>query len=343
MARKHLNILVAGGFDPEDQGALEKPTDDFIAFGRALGEEIIKQKHNLINGCQTELDQLIAEAAHNHLKGTREPSNEKERIVSYVLQGQEPVHNFGSIIQSDVPDWDIGGLEPDPPEVIQNADVVVLLGGFYGTFRAANWARLDRKPLLPFASFGGAAKEVHKVESGRFASTYAGKISRLEYDQVLRSLSNDWKDLAFKTVSLAEKMVTTRDVFVVMSFKESPQYKDLYTSIQRVCKGFDYEAKRVDESNLLKRIIPEITRQVRQSAFVIADVTEQKANVFYELGFADGIGKEVILVAQKGTEVPFDITDVPVLFWDSFADFEEELKKRVEHIGRWQGRAYPNY
>ncbi len=121
----------------------------------------------------------------------------------------------------------------------------------------------------------------------------------------------------------------------IMSFAESPQFKDLYTSIQRVCLKFDYDAKRVDESNLLKRIIPEITRQVRQSAFVIADVTEYKPNVFYELGFADGVGKEVILVAKKSTELPFDITDVPVLFWDSFADFEEELEKKVKQIGQW--------
>ena len=123
-----------------------------------------------------------------------------------------------------------------------------------------------------------------------------------------------------------------------MSFATNPQYKDLYAAIQRVCHDLDYEAKRVDEANLFKRIVPEITRQVRQSAFVVADVTEQKANVFYELGFADGIGKEVILVAQKGSDLPFDINDVPVLFWESFTDFEKEFRKRVEQIGRWQGR-----
>ncbi len=42
---------------------------------------------------------------------------------------------------------------------------------------------------------------------------------------------------------------------------------------------------------------------------------------------------------MKGTDLPFDINDVPVLFWESFADFETELKKRVEQIGKWQGRA----
>ncbi len=54
MAKKNLNVLVAGGFDPQDQGALEKPTEDFIAFGCALGQEIIEQEHKFINGCRTE-------------------------------------------------------------------------------------------------------------------------------------------------------------------------------------------------------------------------------------------------------------------------------------------------
>ena len=245
--------------------ALDKPADDFKAFGRCLGKEIIDQGHNLLTGCQTELDKLVAEAAQEHLKRLNESKDEAQRIVGYVMQGQRPIHQVGTVIQSDVPDWDIGGLHPTPPEVVKNADAVILLGGFFGTFKAANWARLDHKPILPFASFGGAAKEVYKVESGRFDAVYAGNIDRLEYERVLKSFSSDWNDLAAKAVSLAEKMVSTRSVFVIMSFAASPQYKDLYASIQRVCQEFEYEAKRVDEANLLKRILPEITRQVRQS------------------------------------------------------------------------------
>ncbi len=338
MHTKQLNILVAGGFDPQDQDALERPIDDLKQFGQCLGAGIVEQGHNVLTGCQTELDKIVAESAREQLAKMDASGTENRRIVSYVLQGINPVCDIGTIIQSDLPDWDLGGLTPTPPEIIKNADVVILLGGFYGTFRAANWARLDRKPLLPFASFGGAAKEVYKVESERFNAVYSENIHRIDFDEVLRSLSTNWSDLAYQAISLAEKVVTPRSVFVVMSFSDNPQYRDLYASIQRVCCEFDYDAKRVDESNLSKRIVPEITRQVRQSAFVIADVTEQKANVFYELGFADGVGEEVILVARKGTELPFDINDVPIIFWDSFSDFETELKKRVQQIGLWQGR-----
>jgi predicted Rossmann-fold nucleotide-binding protein len=340
MARKRLNILVAGGFDPNAPKALERSPDQIIEYTRYLGGQIIKQGHNLLTGCQTELDKIVAEAADQTLVAAGCSDNDRrQRVISYVLQGQEPVHHFGTVIQSDLPDWDIGGLQPTPPEVIRNADAVILLGGFYGTFKAANWARIDRKPLLPVAIFGGAAKEVYTEEAKRFEQVYASNITRLEYEQVLKSLSTNWDDFASQTVNLVEKVVTSPSVFVIMSFKDLGHYKDLYASIKRVCEKYDYEARRVDESNISKRIIPEITRQVRHCAFVIADVTEERPNVYYELGFADGVGKEVILVAKAETKVPFDINDVPILFWDSFSDFEAELTKRVERIGTWQGHA----
>jgi hypothetical protein len=152
-------------------------------------------------------------------------------------------------------------------------------------------------------------------------------------------MSVDWVQLARATVGLAEKIVTTPNVFVIMSFAERGQYRDLYTSVKRVCEKYDYAARRVDDANLFKRIVPEIMRQLRQCAFVVADVTESKANVFYELGIAEGLRKDIILTAKKDTKLPFDINDFPVIFWDAFTDFEDELETKVKSIGAWQGRA----
>ena len=343
MARKHLNILVAGGSTWKEESLI--PEDQVVQFGSCLGEQIMSQGHNLLSGCETELDKAVGEAAYDYLSKAKKAEAEiQRRMTSYLFPGKQQIHNRGTIVRSNVSDWDIRGLEPTPPELIREADVVILLGGFFGTFQAANWARLERKPLLPFAIFGGAAKEVYKVESSQFEKSYATRIERIEYERVLNAASTastDWKALASQAINLAEKLVTNSGVFVIMSFAEKGEYLDLYAAIQRACEKYDYEAQRVDEANLLRRIVPEIRRQIRQSAFVVADVTEGKPNVFYELGFADGLGKEVIFVAKAGTELPFDIKDEPVVFWgdNSFKEFEEKLKKSVEEIGAWQGRA----
>jgi hypothetical protein len=333
-----LRITVVGGFDPEDTRGLDRTATQMKEFAAELGRQIINQGHMLLNGCMNELDAVVAHAAYE--AGQATPHNGSAiKVMSYLLQGHQPAHDVGTIIQSDLEDWDIGGQELTSPEVIRHADVIVLLGGFFGTFKAANWARIDGKPLLPFAIFGGAAKQVYTEESRRFERAYSPNIERIEYDQVLKSLSTDWKELARSTVSLAEKVVTSPNVFVIMSYSDSAQLKDLYKAVQRVCKEYAYVARRVDESNLFKRIVPEISRQLRNCAFVIAEISEAKPNVYYELGVADGLGKAIIVVARKGTELPFDVKDIPVIFWDAISDFEEELKTRVANIGATQGRA----
>jgi predicted Rossmann-fold nucleotide-binding protein len=332
-----LNILIAGGFDPKDPNALSASVDDVVAFGKALGYQIIDQGHNLLTGCQTDLDKVVAEAAASHPEITDTEEKDELRILSYVLEGKCQSHNVGTIMASSRKDWDIGGLDASAPEVIQNAHAIVLLGGFYGTFKAANWARLTRVPLLPFFSFGGAAREVYKEEVRRFAKAYGDAIEQIEYDQVLKSISKNWNDLAKDTVQLAAKLATTQSVLVCMSFTDKPEYKDLLASIKSVCGEFDFTAERIDESNLSKRIIPQILKQVRHAAFVIVDITEEKPNVYYELGFADGANKEVVLVAKKGTDLPFNVADIPVIYWESFEDFKSDLRKRLSEIAVFHG------
>lgn len=333
-----INILVVGGYDPVESVALATPTEDFVLFCTALGHEIIEQGHNLVSGCQTDLDRVVAEAAASHPSITDLDENDELRIISYVLDGKQPAFKVGTIMTSAKKDWDLGSPDPSPPEVIQAAHAIILIGGFYGTYSAANWARLQRVPLLPFFRFGGAAREVYNVESQRFDQVYGETIRKIEYDQVLKSASRDWKDLARDTVQLAEKVASTRSVLVCMSFTDRPDFKDLLAAIKLVCAEFEYEAERIDESNLSKRVLPQILAQVKRSAFVVVDVTELKPNVFYELGFADGAAKEVVLVAKKGTELPFNVADVPVIFWESFEEFKHDLRKRLNALSSFHGR-----
>ena len=336
---KRLRILVAGGLDREDGSALARPPDEVEAFTRVLGARIVEGGHVLLNGCRTTLDSCVAEGAQQALvAGGATPDEIKARIICYVNQGQAPVHSFGAILQSELADWELGSRDLNAPEIIHYCDAVILVGGFRGTYRAANWARIERKPLLPITLFGGAAKEICLEEAKRVSFAYAGTVSKQKYESVLKSLSTDWEQIAADVVNLAELMASSREVFVVMSFESSPQYTDLLESIQSTCEGFGYTAYRVDETNEGERILPEIVRGIRQSAFVIADVSDHKPNVYWELGLAAGLGKEVILTARKGTDLPFDITDVPVLYWDSFSDFKKALAKRVDGIASGQPR-----
>jgi hypothetical protein len=133
--------------------------------------------------------------------GEPEPDH---RVISYVLAGTEPSHDFGTIIKSRLTDWEIAKETFYVPEQVEQADVMILVGGFEGTFRAANWGRIAQKPLLPFTGFGGAAEKIYTEELNHFEEKYAGLVEPLEYEQ-LNSMKSDWHEHATDLLALAEK------------------------------------------------------------------------------------------------------------------------------------------
>lgn len=327
-----LRILVAGGFDPEDT---RRP--DIEKFCTALGEAIVAQGHAYLSGCRTELDKLIATAAYQKLLQLKVPDPDR-RVISYLLAGQKPIHELGTLVRSRLTDWEIGRDYLYVPEQIQLADVVVLVGGFDGTFRAANWALISNKPLLPVTAFGGASAKIFEQEQNGFDRRYSGRIDKLDY-QELNSIKTDWENRATRIVSLAERMASSNSVCVIMSYSGKPELEDAYESFQAVCQEFKYKCARVDNSNTLGRIVPKIHERIERAAFVIVDVTDLKPNVFYELGLAQGLKRPVVITAKSGTELPFDVKDIPTIFWEGQKKLKDELRSKIALIAETQGRS----
>jgi hypothetical protein len=133
-------------------------------------------------------------------------------------------------------------------------------------------------------------------------------------------------------------MITSRHVFVIMSFSEDPKLDDAYESFQTICKEFGYECRRVDNASPTGRIVPEIINSIRKAAFIIVDLSESKSNVYYELGFAQGSGRECIVTAYKGTPLPFDVADIPTIFWEGQKQLKDRLREKLSAIALTQGR-----
>jgi hypothetical protein len=95
--------------------------------------------------------------------------------------------------------------------------------------------------------------------------------------------------------------------------------------------GFD--PKRIDEHQHNNRIDDEILAWVRRSRFVVADLTGQRAGVYFEAGFAMGLGVPVIwMVRQKEAhKVHFDNRQYNRIEWDcdKLGDARENLLNRI--------------
>lgn len=345
-----MRILVAGSFESDDPRAAE-----ITAFCQALGVAIISQGHTLLSGCMNNMDMIVAKAAYEQLLQLQHSKIDPDistgqtylnshsldpdkRMISYVMAGKKPVHNFGMVVKSRLADWELSNESLYIPEQIQMADALILIsGGSEGTYIAANWARISDKPLLPIAIFGGATEKIYNQEISVFDKKYASKISLLDY-QTLNTLNTDWPAIAMDIVALSEKLVSSKQVVAIMSYSEQRQLEDAYESFQLVCEEGGYQCQRVDHSNTVGRIVQEIIEKIKYAAFVIADLTELKTNVFYELGYADGLRKPVIITAKEGTELPFDLADISTVFWSSQRELKEGLRTKIGLIAKEQWR-----
>jgi hypothetical protein len=297
----------------------------------ALGREIVQQRHVLLNGCQGSVDKEIATAAQGWLESNG--GNPDRSIISYRLKSYAQIHEIGRVRLSSLPDWQMNHAELRIPEQIEQADATIFVAGREGTFLAKNWAFYARKPILGVPRFGGAGETIYDQELTRLRMISP---TMAEDYEALNQVSTDISHHVKEVVALAERMVTPRNVFTIMSFKR--EFRDVYASCKEVCKEFGFVAERTDESGSLERIMPRVEKGIRGSGIVIADVSESSPNVFYEMGFARGLGKDVIMTARKGTELPFDVGDIPAIFWEIQDDLKDGLRNCLANLKSKYGR-----
>ena len=142
---------------------------------------------------------------------------------------------------------------------------------------------------------------------------------------------------------LQRKSVDSSLAFVAMWFHSSMDavYKK---AIEPAIKDAGYEPKRVDNIQHNRKIDDEIIALIRRSRFVVADFTagkpeEPRGGVYYEAGFAYGLGREVIYACRSDfvEALHFDTRQYNHIVWeeDKLSDFRKALKHRIEAtIGR---------
>lgn len=94
--------------------------------------------------------------------------------------------------------------------------------------------------------------------------------------------------------------------FVLMPFDKA--FDDVYKlGIKETASELGILAERVDEQIFSEGILERIYRQIELADIVVADMTSQNPNVFYEVGYAHAKGKQCILLTQRAEDIPFDL------------------------------------
>ncbi len=321
-----MKIFVGGSLNN-----IEKNGELCHQFVTRLGELIVERGHTLLNGCRGSLDKQIAESAAVWLEKNKR--NPHDQIHSYILEGEEnkQIHEVGSIFISELEDWEFSHERLQIPEQIKLADITIFIAGTEGTFKAANFSRIAHKPILGIGMFGGSGYKLNKAEREDFEEKYSHLLSSTLSYSNLNQYTKDVDHLAELVVSFCEDLERSNSVFTIMSFKK--EYDDVFGTFESICERHEFKAVRTDHDPNLSPITSRILDGIKESDFVIADVSEKSPNVFYEIGYAKGINRQVIITAKKGTELPFDIKDLPVIFYDRLnmkGDLEPGLDKYIQ-------------
>lgn len=101
--------------------------------------------------------------------------------------------------------------------------------------------------------------------------------------------------------------IPKKKIFAIMPY--AILYTDtFYAAMEPAAKKLGYECIRADIEFPNGDQVNHIKQSIKQSEIVIADLSELKPNVLYELGFADGIKKEVIQICSTQIDdLPFDV------------------------------------
>lgn len=136
-------------------------------------------------------------------------------------------------------------------------------------------------------------------------------------------------DISIKNFTIKKE---TPKAFVVMQF--SSPYNELYEDvIKKVCKEFDLNVVRADETYGPGLILADIIKQINESRLIIAEISQSNPNVFYEVGYSHALNKPTILIAEKTTKLPFDVSPFRTLFYENTIagkqKIEDGLKKHI--------------
>ena len=129
----------------------------------------------------------------------------------------------------------------------------------------------------------------------------------------------------------------TKRCFVIQPFDRGAFDKRYNGVFVPAIKSAGLEPYRVDLDPSASIPIKEIESEIRSSEICLADVTTDNPNVWFELGFAIAVTKEVVLVCfdERKSKFPFDVQHRNIIKYktESSQDFNKlrkDIKERIK-------------
>jgi len=132
--------------------------------------------------------------------------------------------------------------------------------------------------------------------------------------------------------NLQQEEVDNKRAFVAMWFDKSMDgyYKN---GIKQAIEDAGYVPVRIDIQEFNEKICDEIIAEIRRSKFLVAEFSGLRSGVFFEAGFAKGLGREVIFTVREDDveqlKLHFDTRQYNHIVHDSPEDLYKKLYNRI--------------
>lgn len=157
-----------------------------------------------------------------------------------------------------------------------------------------------------------------------------GYVKDVDGKQTYVITAEGWK----KIDVLINEEYTIRQAFIAMSFGD--ETKEIREAFRTAISSCGYGVSVIDEKEHNNQIVPEILYEISRSKFVVVDITYPNYGAYYEAGYAQALGKEVIVCCKdssfrsKKKKPHFDIAQKSMIVWKDEEELIDRLKRRIE-------------
>jgi nucleoside 2-deoxyribosyltransferase len=140
--------------------------------------------------------------------------------------------------------------------------------------------------------------------------------------------SSGWQELE----RIEKSGSASSNAFIAMWF--DPSQDTVRESIRSAINASGYVPIRIDQVEHVNRIDDEIIARIRESKFLVADLTGQRNGVYFEAGFMLGLGRPVIWLCHESDldKVHFDTRQYNTIVYSDTGMLKSKLQFRIEAI-----------
>lgn len=116
------------------------------------------------------------------------------------------------------------------------------------------------------------------------------------------------------------------------------RFDRVYETLCQAAQAAGLRCRRADDIWENPAIIQDVVSLIDRSRVVICDCTGRNPNVFYEIGIAHTLGRDVILITQSESDIPFDLRHLRYVKYlnngEGLSSLRSQLEPRLVQIAQ---------